>query len=157
MAPGSRSDGFTIRVFPVTAAIGILQSGIIAGKLKGQIAAVTPKGSRYERVSISLATSKTSPGIMVVIPHMVSATCRPRKTSPLASAKVLPCSRVMLAARRSQCSRIRATNLNMICCLASKEVAFHAGKAFSALSTAALSSSSVDCGTRVTRLLVAGS
>ncbi len=43
----------------------------------------------------------------------------------------------MLAARRSQFSRISDTNLNMICCRASTLVARHAGKAFSALSTGA--------------------
>lgn len=34
-APGSRSEGLRIRVFPVATAIGIVQSGIIAGKLNG--------------------------------------------------------------------------------------------------------------------------
>ena len=32
-APGSRSDGFNTKVFPVTVARGNIQSGIIAGKL----------------------------------------------------------------------------------------------------------------------------
>src|SRR3569833_272595 len=45
----------------------------------------------------------------------------------------------------------------MICCRARTLVARQAGKALSADSTAALSSASVICGTRVTRLLVAGS
>ena len=129
----------------------------MAGKLKGQMAATTPRGSRYDLVSISFATSNTSPVICVVIPQAVSATCRPRRTSPFASAIVLPCSSVMLAARRSQFSLINATYLNISCCLCRMLVAFHAGKAASALSTAALSSASVLCGTLVTRLFVAGS
>lgn len=29
LAPGSRSDGFNMRVFPVTAAMGIVHSGIM--------------------------------------------------------------------------------------------------------------------------------
>lgn len=86
-----------------------------------------------------------------------SATCKPLKTSPLASTRVFPCSRVMLAANLSQFCLINATSLNMICCLVNKLVAFHFGKALAAESTAAFSSASVDCGTRVTRLLVAGS
>lgn len=121
------------------------------------MAATTPKGSRYVLVSMSLATSNTSPFRNSGAPQAASATCSPRRTSPLASAKVLPCSSVMLAARRSQCSRTRPTNLNMICWRASTLVFRHAGKAFWALSTAAWSSASVDCGTLVTRLLVAGS
>src|SRR5258708_37425880 len=72
-------------------------------------------------------------------------------------AKVLPCSKVMLAASLSQFSRTNCVNLNMICCRAITLVALHAGNAFCALSTAALSSASVLCGTLVTRLLVAGS
>lgn len=54
-------------------------------------------------------------------------------------------------------SRMSATSLNMTCCRCITDVAFHAGNAFCADSTAALSSASVDWGTRVTRLLVAGS
>jgi hypothetical protein len=52
---------------------------------------------------------------------------------------------------------MRAVNLKRICCLAMMLVFFQAGKAFSADSTAAFSSSFVLWGTRVTRLLVAGS
>lgn len=106
---------------------------------------------------MSFATSSTSPVICVVIPQAVSATCRPRRTSPLASPNVLPCSSVMLAANLSQFSRIRCVYLNMIACLASRLVSFHPLNAFCALSTAALSSSSVLCGTLVTRLFVEGS
>mmetsp|Transcript_41008 Transcript_41008/g.128583 ORF Transcript_41008/g.128583 Transcript_41008/m.128583 type:complete len:264 (+) Transcript_41008:658-1449(+) len=45
-APGSRSDGFITTVLPVAAATGKIQSGIMAGKLKGQMPAVTPSGCR---------------------------------------------------------------------------------------------------------------
>lgn len=75
-APGSRSDGLRIRVFPVVAAIGMVQRGIIlqkhkyillfwaksevtdAGKLNGAILAQTPKGSLRTSVSMSLLTKK---------------------------------------------------------------------------------------------------
>lgn len=64
VAPGSLSDGFTISVFPtgqlslqervdgecapVTVAKAADHNTIIAGKLNGVIAAVTPKGNRRE-------------------------------------------------------------------------------------------------------------
>lgn len=35
-APGSRSEGLRIRVFPVTAAIGIVHSGIILRGMKSE-------------------------------------------------------------------------------------------------------------------------
>mmetsp|Transcript_5182 Transcript_5182/g.12129 ORF Transcript_5182/g.12129 Transcript_5182/m.12129 type:complete len:240 (+) Transcript_5182:2088-2807(+) len=46
VAPGTRSDGFMIMELPQTAASGNIQRGIIAGKLKGAIPAVTPRGTR---------------------------------------------------------------------------------------------------------------
>ncbi|KYN11299.1 hypothetical protein ALC57_16510 [Trachymyrmex cornetzi] len=42
-APGTRSDGFRIAAFPHATDIGNDQSGIMAGKLKGQMDAVTPR------------------------------------------------------------------------------------------------------------------
>ncbi|KYN04310.1 hypothetical protein ALC62_05076 [Cyphomyrmex costatus] len=44
-APGTRSDGFRIAAFPHATDIGNDQSGIMAGKLKGQMDAVTPRGT----------------------------------------------------------------------------------------------------------------
>ena len=61
MAPGSRSEGLTTTVLPVMVAVGMTHRGIMAGKLKGQMAATTPRGSLYDLVSMSLATSRTSP------------------------------------------------------------------------------------------------
>lgn len=54
-APGTRSDGFRIAVFPHATDIGNDHSGIIAGKLNGQMDAVTPKGTLYEIMSMSVA------------------------------------------------------------------------------------------------------
>jgi hypothetical protein len=42
--PGSCSDGFITKVLPVVTAMGNIHRGIIAGKLKGQMPAVTPSG-----------------------------------------------------------------------------------------------------------------
>lgn len=44
-------------MFPQVTAMGSAQRGTIAGKLKGQILAVTPMGTLYEMISKSLATS----------------------------------------------------------------------------------------------------
>jgi hypothetical protein len=45
-APGVFSEGFITTVLPVMVAMGIDHRRIIAGKLKGQIDATTPKGSQ---------------------------------------------------------------------------------------------------------------
>ena len=42
--PGTFSDGLITKVFPKVIASGYIQSGIIAGKLNGQIPAHTPSG-----------------------------------------------------------------------------------------------------------------
>ena len=41
---GSCSEGFKMKVFPQAIAIGNIQRGIIAGKLKGVIPVQTPSG-----------------------------------------------------------------------------------------------------------------
>lgn len=41
---GTFSDGFNTMVFPVVIAIGIIQQGIMNGKLKGQTPPTTPNG-----------------------------------------------------------------------------------------------------------------
>ena len=45
---GSFSDGFKIKQLPQAIAIGDIQSGIMAGKLKGVMPATTPSGWRTE-------------------------------------------------------------------------------------------------------------
>ena len=52
VAPGSFSDGFRIMVLPHTAAMGNIQRGIMAGKLKGQMPAVTPSGCLFDNLNI---------------------------------------------------------------------------------------------------------
>ena len=111
-APGTRSDGFKIKVFPHMRDTGYIQRGIMAGKLNGATPAVTPSGSRYERISKSAVKLwrvspkkiivrwnwggirlefgyQISPWIRDGIPQAISTTWRPRWTSPSASAKVL--------------------------------------------------------------------
>ena len=50
-APGSFSLGLRSMVFPHTVATGNIHKGIIAGKLKGQMPAVTPRGWRINRLT----------------------------------------------------------------------------------------------------------
>lgn len=135
---------------------------LIAGKLNGQIAPVTPRGNLILVVSMSLATSTLSPFIKVGIAVMVSTTCRPRNTSPMASACVLPCSRVMLAAISDWYWRMRAwyllsvsdgfhtyrsgrvqTHLSMMFCRENKLVFFHVFHASADVSMACFISSGV--------------
>src|SRR5436853_2573254 len=54
IAPGVLSEGLITQVFPAAIARGNIHSGIIAGKLNGQIPETTPRGARIEYVSISL-------------------------------------------------------------------------------------------------------
>lgn len=55
-APGTRSEGFRMVELPHATEIGNDHNGIIAGKLKGQIEAVIPRGTLYETMSMSVAT-----------------------------------------------------------------------------------------------------
>ena len=94
---------------PAIMPTGNIHSGIIAGKLKGAIPAHTPRGTLYEYVSMPLETfSSVSPIKWLAAPQVVSTTSRPLKTSPRASARVFPCSLVMMAASSSWCSRMSA-------------------------------------------------
>ena len=56
-APGSFSDGFRTKVLPVVQAMGNIHSGIMAGKLKGQMPAHTCK----QRVNDQLHSSNHEP------------------------------------------------------------------------------------------------
>ena len=49
-AEGSRSEGFSTKVFPQATATGYIHIGTIAGKLNGVMPAQTPSGWRSPRV-----------------------------------------------------------------------------------------------------------
>ena len=88
---GVRSEGFKTKVFPAAIAIGNIQSGIIAGKLNGQIPAQTPTGTRQVWLSIPRAMdASASPMARDGIPQAKSTTSIPRRTSAVASARSLP-------------------------------------------------------------------
>ena len=69
---------------------------LMAGKLNGQIPAVTPSGSRYDTQSIfDEIPAMESPKRLGAIQQADSTISSPRKTSPLESAMVFPFSRVI--------------------------------------------------------------
>mmetsp|Transcript_18877 Transcript_18877/g.47033 ORF Transcript_18877/g.47033 Transcript_18877/m.47033 type:complete len:229 (-) Transcript_18877:85-771(-) len=156
-APGSRSDGLSTMVLPAVTATGNIHRGIMAGKLKGQMPAVTPSGWRmlYESMPV-LTFSAISPIWYVAMPHACSTTSRPRNTSPLASASVLPCSSVMMAASGSMWSRMSCWYLSMTRERVVMGVLRHLPNAVLQLATASLSSALVHTGTSDTSSCVAG-
>ena len=90
---GSFSEGLRMKLLPQAMASGAIQSGIMAGKLKGVMPAHTPRGKRTERRSMPPPTWwLKSPFISCGRPQANSTTSSPRVTEPFASSTVLPCS-----------------------------------------------------------------
>ena len=58
----------------------------------------------------ALTFSAYEPSVETPTPAAASTTSKPRNTSPLASASVLPCSAVMSAASAGVCSRMSAAS-----------------------------------------------
>lgn len=54
-------------VFPQEMETGNIHKGIIAGKLNGAIPAVTPRGSRYECMSMSVAINGNDSPIIELV------------------------------------------------------------------------------------------
>ncbi len=81
---GTFSDGLSTKVLPQAMAKGYIQSGTIAGKLKGVMPAQTPMGCRTVLQSIPAATSLSeSPIIRLGMPHATSTIWMVRRTSIL--------------------------------------------------------------------------
>ena len=147
-----------MKALPAATASGNIHSGIIAGKLNGVIPATTPSGTRTEWLSTLRPTPATvSPIIRLGMPAAKSTTSMPRRTSPRASARTLPFSRLTSRASSSKCSSSRPLKRNIACARSPTGVARQAGKARSAASTAASTSPAVANGTRATTSPVAGS
>ncbi|MNT01576.1 hypothetical protein D3C72_1360480 [compost metagenome] len=103
-ADGSRSDGFKTKVLPQAMATGNIHIGTITGKLNGVMPATTPSAWRIDQASMPREIwSVNSPFSSCGMPTANSTISMPRATSPCASAKVLPCSRVSMAANSSVC------------------------------------------------------
>ena len=143
LAAGSFSEGLSTKVFPQAMAIGNIQSGTMAGKLKGVMPATTPRGWRTEKASMPVDTSSAcSPLSRWGRPQANSITSRPRATSPLASDRTLPCWPVMSAASSSLWRSTRSRNRNRMRLRWASEVSRQPGKAALAEATAASTSSS---------------
>ncbi len=100
--------------------------------------------------------SVSSPLRSCGMPQANSTTSMPRVISPLASSKVLPCSAVMMAARRSSCACSASRNLKRIAARRSGGVSDHAGKAAFAAATAVATSAALANATRALRSPRAG-
>ena len=74
------------------------------------------------------------------MPQANSTISKPRTTSPLASEKTLPCSRVIAAAKASWFFSISSLNFESMRALLKGAVSAHAGAAELAAATAALTS-----------------
>ena len=106
---GVSLDGLNTTVLPVTRAGIIFQHGIAIGKFQGVMIPATPIGWRMLIAHLSGSSDGVvSPNIRRPSPAMRKAMSMPSWTSPRASARTLPISRVIARERRSLCSAIRA-------------------------------------------------
>ena len=146
-----------MKALPQAMAGANIHIGIMAGKLKGVMPAVTPRAWRMEYMSMpGPAASVNSPLSRWGAPMQNSTTSSPRWMSPTASGSVLPCSRDSASASLSM-SRLRRSTKRMStrarrCGL----VAAQAGWALAATSTASASSAAEANGTRACTSPVAG-
>ena len=137
MVNGTFSLGLSTKVLPQAIATGHIQSGTIAGKLKGVIPATTPSGCRIESQSMPRATfSADSPIRRLGAPQANSMFSRPRRTSPRASPSVLPCSVVTLRASSSKWSSRSTLSRKRIRARSTGGVSIQPGNAFAAACTA---------------------
>ena len=138
-----------MKVLPQARASGNIHSGTMAGKLKGVMPATTPSGWRMDQVSMPVPTcSVNSPLRSCGMPVANSMFSRPRMTSPLASEKTLPCSRLRRAATSSMRDSKMSRRRKRTRARRSGGCADQSGKAAAAAATAALTSASVASGTR---------
>ena len=106
---GVSLDGLNTTVLPLTRAGIIFQHGIAIGKFQGVMIPATPIGSRIDIAHLSGSSEGVvSPNSRRPSPAIRKAMSMPSWTSPRASARTLPISRVIARARRSLCSASRA-------------------------------------------------
>ena len=154
---GVFSDGLTIAQLPQAIAYGMNQSGIMPGKLKGVMIATTPTGWRTMNSSMPRAMSSTlAPIISVGMPQATSTFSMPRRSSPSASASVLPHSIVIVFARSRTLSSRSRFNANRYWMRSPGGVRRHAGNAAPAAATASSTSALDDIVTDAIASPVAG-
>ena len=84
-----------MNALPQATAIGYIHNGTMAGKLNGVMPPQTPSGCTKLYVSMPRATFSTvSPMPSEATLQACSTTSMPRQTSPIASSKILPVSRL---------------------------------------------------------------
>jgi len=106
---GVSEAGLKTTVLPVTSAGIIFQQGMAMGKFQGVMMPATPIGWRMLMAHLSGSSLGTvSPNMRRPSPAIRKAMSMPSCTSPRASARTLPISRVMARASRSLCSAMRA-------------------------------------------------
>ena len=104
-----------MNVLPQAMALANIHIGTMAGKLNGVMPATTPSGWRIWYTSIPVLTCSEKPPLSRCgMPVANSRFSRPRATSPSASVRTLPCSRVRCAAISSRCCSTRLRIRNMI-------------------------------------------
>ena len=138
--------GLNTTVLPVTSAGIIFQHGMAIGKFQGVMIPATPIGWRTLIAHLSGSSLGTvSPAIRRPSPAIRKAMSMPSWTSPRASARTLPISRVIARDRRSLCSAMRWANANMISPRFGAGVRRHIGPAVSAALMAMATSAAVPC------------
>ena len=111
------------------------------GKFQGVMSPATPIGSRMDSAHLSGSSDGTvSPNRRRPSPAIRNAMSMASWTSPRASSRTLPISRVMWRAMRSLCSASRAAKRYRISPRRGAGVARHAGNARPAAATAAATS-----------------
>ncbi len=106
---GVSLEGLSTTVLPVTSAGIIFQHGMAIGKFQGVMIPATPSGWRTLIAHLSGSSDGVvSPNIRRPSPAIRKAMSIPSWTSPRASARTLPISRVIARASRSLCSAMSA-------------------------------------------------
>ena len=134
-----------MKQLPQASATGNIHIGTMAGKLNGVMPATTPSGWRSEWLSTRVPTfSVTSPLRSCGAPVANSTTSTPRASSPLASERTLPCSRVMAWAMRVLVLLEQAQEAHRGCARgAAAGSCDHAGQASSRSATASSTSAAL--------------
>ena len=152
---GVSLDGLNTTVLPVTSAGIVFQHGMAIGKFQGVMIPATPIGWRIDIAHLSGSSDGTvSPCIRRPSPAIRKAMSMPSWTSPRASDRTLPISRVIARARRSLCWAMSAPNAYRISPRLGAGVRRHIGPAVSAALMAMATSAAVPCWNRPTTSLV---
>jgi hypothetical protein len=137
--------GLKTTVLPQMSAGMLFQQGMAMGKFQGVMMPATPIGSRTLIAHLSGSSEGVvSPKRRRPSPAMRKAMSMPSWTSPRASAKTLPISRVIARESRSLCSAISAPKRYMISPRLGAGIRRQAGRASSAARMAAAASAALD-------------